>query len=64
MKEKDCWNQGFIETVQADISKDLEEYGAADIQVAEVRFPYAMNAANKNHFHFFHDSAYRGLHHR
>lgn len=28
----DCWDQGFMETIQADISKDLEEYGAADIR--------------------------------
>lgn len=28
----DCWDQGFMETVQADISEDLEEYGATDIR--------------------------------
>lgn len=27
----DCWDQGFMETVQEDISEDLEEYGAVDI---------------------------------
>jgi len=27
----DCWDQGFMESIQGDISKDLEEYGAADI---------------------------------
>lgn len=26
-----CWDQGFMESIQGDIEKDLEEYGAADI---------------------------------
>lgn len=27
----DGWDEGFMESIQADISKDLEEYGATDI---------------------------------
>ena len=27
----DCWDQGFMESVQAEIGHDLEEYGAIDI---------------------------------
>lgn len=28
----DCWDQGFMETIQSDIAKDLEDYGATDIR--------------------------------
>lgn len=28
----DCWDQGFMETIQANISEDLEEHGATDIR--------------------------------
>ena len=27
----DCWDQGFMESIQSAIKKDLEEYGAYDI---------------------------------
>ena len=27
----DCWDQGFMESIQSDIKKDLKEYGAYDI---------------------------------
>ena len=27
----DCWDQGFMETIQGDMKKDLEELGAEDI---------------------------------
>ena len=27
----DCWDQGFMESIQAEITKDLEELGATDI---------------------------------
>lgn len=27
----DCWDQGFMETIQSDIEKDLKAYGATDI---------------------------------
>ena len=27
----DGWDQGFMESIQADIERDLEEYGATDI---------------------------------
>lgn len=27
----DCWDQGFMETIQSDIEKDLKLYGAAEI---------------------------------
>ena len=29
--DDDCWDQGFMETIQGDLSKDLEESGATDI---------------------------------
>ena len=27
----DCWDQGFMETIQADMKKDLEDFGAERI---------------------------------
>ena len=27
----DCWDQGFMETIQSDIERDLKEYGAMNI---------------------------------
>ncbi len=27
----DCWDQGFMESIQGDLRKDLEEAGATDI---------------------------------
>ena len=29
--DDDCWDQGFMESIQSDIKKDLKEYGAYDI---------------------------------
>ena len=30
--DDDCWDQGFMESIQSDLSKDLEEAGATDIR--------------------------------
>ena len=28
----DCWDQGFMESIQKEISRDLKEYGAVNIR--------------------------------
>lgn len=31
--DDDCWDQGFMETFQGRMKKDLEQYGATDIYI-------------------------------